>query len=308
MVLAGIQSDSIDAIVTDPPYGLGFGNHEWDSAVPGVEYWSAIIRAAKPGAYCLAFGGTRTMHRLAVAIEDAGWQIRDTLMWVYGGGFPKSRRLDGVPDHLGQCLRPAWEPIIMARKPLVGTLAANYAAHGLGGLQIEASRIPFLDPRDEKQTKSRNQHGKRGSKSRQNRIFGGLKGARVDYNPSGRWPANVATDGSEEVVGALPAGATRFFYRAKASQLDRNEGLPEGMQSTHPTVKPTALMAWWVGLVTPPDGTVLDPFCGTGSTGKAAVMLGRRFVGVDLSEEYLTIARHRLIHAACNAVATGVDS
>lgn len=267
-IMATLDADSVDAVVTDPPYGFRLMNRHWDHGVPGVDAWAQALRVAKPGAHLLAFGGTRTVHRLAVAIEDAGWDIRDMLMWIHGSGFPKSHT----------SLKPAVEPIIMARKPLRGTVAANGAAYGTGALHIDACR-----------------NGE-------------------------RWPANVLHDGSDIATSGM-GDAARYFYCAKAQRADRDDGcddLPKRHSGSynmrnpdvatyqfagptpmghnhHPTVKPTALMTWLCQLVTPPGGVVLDPFCGSGSTGRGAIAAGAgRFVGIDQDDEYCEIARRRV--------------
>lgn len=360
-VLKGMEANSVDAVVTDPPYGLvgasrgsssqpgdlatpygrsgpskkrgGFMGKEWDASIPGAEYWSEALRIAKPGAYILAFGGTRTFHRLAVAIEDAGWEIRDTLMWVYGSGFPKSRnvcldmdKMDGHgnrghriavanrhhPDgtlepngeHLpayepktdaakqwagwGTALKPAWEPIIMARKPMVGTVAANVLEHGTGALNIDVCRVPVDPEADASQLRTMQRS------QRSNGDGWGMSTVSGDtpqvVRADGRWPANLIHDGDEEVTGLL-GDAARFFYCAKASKSDRGTG------NNHPTVKPTELMRYLVRLVTQPGGTVLDPFTGSGSTGKAAVLEGFKFIGIEREAEYVAIAEARIAEA-----------
>lgn len=364
-ILPTLPADHFDSIVTDPPYGLGFMGKEWDHAVPWVPFWEAMLRVAKPGAHLVAFGGTRTFHRMMVAIEDAGWEIRDTLMWVYGSGFPKSHN----GEWGGTALKPAWEPIVLARKPLKGTVAKNFAEHGTGGLNIDGCRV-------EHQTinggnLADNPH-LRGTKLRAAPVATAF-GREGDETPLtsqlGRWPANVLHDGSDEVLarfpvtksGALTAeqqarggfagakscygtaatggsgeyaasegSAARFFYCAKASREDRNEGL-EGMrvfraggraegsaglatayagtrtegQNIHPTVKPTDLMRWLCRLVTPPGGHVLDPFTGSGSTGRGATLEGFQFTGIELSEDYASIAEAR-IKVAQPGLALGV--
>ncbi len=398
--------DAVDAVVTDPPYGLSFMSKEWDHGVPGEPFWKAVLGAMKPGAHLLAFGGTRTHHRLMVGIEDAGFEIRDVMMWVYGSGFPKnhdiSKALDQeagaerevigvtksgcfnptdtdrytvggsasveVPvtapateaakkwDGWGTALKPAWEPIIIARKPLAGNLAQNINAHGVGGLNIDSSRIPLAEgestevkPHIPREGYSRYRPGEHG---------GGdpVIGTMTDDWKKGRWPANLVHDGSEEVVKNFPdvegvvgstfyasgtnavcgtfgsgggepgvpdfGSAARFYYCAKASKADRDEGLEgerewtaaerlgievEGEKKTgdgsgavfaagknhHPTVKPVALMRYLVRLVTPPGGVVLDPFMGSGSTGKAADLEGCRFIGIDIDESFCELASKR---------------
>jgi site-specific DNA-methyltransferase (adenine-specific) len=323
--MRGLDAESIDAIVTDPPYGLSFMGKDWDHGIPGESYWREALRVAKPGTHLLAFGGTRTFHRLTVAIEDAGWEIRDCIMWVYGSGFPKSHNLKGEWQGWGTALKPAWEPIIVARKPLVGTVAANVIQYGCGGVNVDGCRVGHpvdIPPR------------RAGGKAAQasDICFASDEHTknmqRTEFVPtSGRWPANLIHDGSDEVTGLFPVtssgeikvshlratsktksaysqrdalpetypassgSAARFFYCAKASKVDRDDG------NHHPTVKPTDLMRYLCRLVTQPGGTVLDPFCGSGSTGKAAVMEGFQFVGIELNPEYAAIAEARIAHA-----------
>jgi site-specific DNA-methyltransferase (adenine-specific) len=296
----------------------GFMGKEWDHGVPGVEFWEAALRVAKPGAHLVAFGGARTFHRLACAIEDAGWEVRDTLGWLYGSGFPKNHN----------ALKPAWEPIILARKPPFGSVAGNIQRLGTGGLNVEDCRVP-IDAGDaaaiEKQVVGFNQTRSIGGSGK---YQGGAVIDRGAYSAaSGRWPANIVHDGSDEVTAGM-GSAARFFYCAKASKADRDEGcegLPQTIQQSvahgdkrhgtlpytnepremkprprgnhHPTVKPTALMRWLVRLVTPRGGLVLDPFTGSGSTGKAAMLEGMRFVGAELNPEYAAIAEARIAKA-----------
>jgi len=314
--MATLELESVDSIVTDPPYGLSFMGKGWDHGVPGSEFWTEALRVAKPGAHLLAFGGTRMFHRLAVAIEDAGWEIRDCVMWVYGSGFPKSHNLSGEWQGWGTALKPAWEPVIVARKPLVGTVAANVLAHGTGALNIDGCRVPG-EP-----WKAHSATGLGSVK-----FFTEGETPVIDKVPhdAGRWPANVIYDGSDEVT-ALLNDAARFFYCAKASRKDRNEGCealiekalnwssgtknPGSFQSEgtkkaaknhHPTVKPTELMRYLCRLVTPPGGVVLDPFMGSGSTGKAATIEGFDFIGIELEPEYFKIAQARIgfVEAIC---------
>ncbi|NTX08287.1 site-specific DNA-methyltransferase [Myxococcus sp. CA040A] len=362
--------ESVDAVVTDPPYELGFMGKSWDSA--GVSFrpetWAAMLRVLKPGGYLVAFGGSRTFHRIACAIEDAGFDIRDTLSWMYGTGFPKSMNLG---DGRGTALKPAWEPIILARKSLAGTVAANVQAHGTGALNIDGCRIETTDNLNGGAYSAGGRAGGLVGDARDAKgqgMFAPGRGVPGDYvQPSGRWPANVVLD--EEAAAALDAqtgmltsganptrrraakfkntfgefqgqeacvpargvdsgGASRFFYVAKASRAERDEGcesLPVrsggeatdredgspgaaspragagrtgGARNVHPTVKPVALMRWLVRLVTPPGGIVLDPFTGSGTTGLAALHEGLRFVGVEQSAEYLEIARCRVGNVA----------
>jgi site-specific DNA-methyltransferase (adenine-specific) len=357
--MPALESESVDSIVTDPPYGLSFMGKDWDHGVPGEHFWREAIRVAKPGAHLLAFGGTRMFHRLAVAIEDAGWEIRDTLMWVYGSGFPKSKNLDGDWQGWGTALKPAWEPIIVARKPLIGTVAENVLRHGTGALNVDGCRVEADWENDA------NKRGYQGTNYIGGSPFAvGLhdaeKAIKRQMPTKGRWPANLIHDGSDEVVGLFPTqtsganptrrgspkfrnafggftgqeectpqrgaesgSAARFFYCAKASKADRDEGC-EGLEgrvreakygnvqdgrphtaegyeyhreprsNIHPTVKPTDLMRYLCRLVTPPCGVILDPFMGSGSTGKAAILEGFEFIGIEREAEYLEIAKARI--------------
>jgi DNA modification methylase len=366
-VMPTLPPSSVDSIVSDPPYGLSFMGKDWDHGVPGEAFWREALRVAKPGAHLLAFGGTRTFHRLAVAIEDAGWEIRDCVMWVYGSGFPKSldvsKAIDkaaGAMGHEGHnmrtdngigtasyratvdpreyvrplpvtdaakawagwgtALKPAWEPIIVARKPLDGTVAANVLQHGTGAMNIDGCRIDGAPPSVPHPIFNSPTGRTYGTKTGEGR--NGLMSI-----ASGRWPANFIHDGSEEPTSIL-GDAARFFYSAKADKMDRDDGckgIPKRRCATlagadtdrqdldpvserfrtspssnnHPTVKPTDLMRYLVRMVTPIGGVVLDPFMGSGSTGRGALLEGCRFVGIDLSEDYATIARERI--AACAA-------
>ena len=352
-VMRGMADASVDAVVSDPPYGLGFMGKTWDHGVPGVPFWTEALRVAKPGAHLLAFGGTRTFHRLAVAIEDAGWEVRDCFSWLYGTGFPKSHNLDGAWDGWGTALKPAWEPIIVARKPLVGTVARNVAEFGTGALNIDGTRIGT--------TKDVPASPKRADASLHTVSLPGYDGGSGHDANVGRWPANVILDedaaaaldaqtgtlksgskreydapnGLNQVYGkgmggmaasvASEGGASRFFYVAKASRSERDAGLeafpvvadethahgmkqerwPDGTlrdrvtppatrANTHPTVKPIDVMRWLCRLVTPPNGIVLDPFTGSGTTGVAAIREGFRFIGVEREAQYVEIARARI--------------
>ena len=522
-VMQTLHPESVDSIVSDPPYGLSFMGKGWDHGVPGVEFWTEALRVAKPGAHLLAFGGTRTYHRLACAIEDAGWEIRDCVGWIYGQGFPKSLNIGctctgsavpythdksteskaerslhlvrdadvqtpldscegrgqvlqscvpeqgtsslrplsveglegrqesclegrrdvleearelqadkvrsvpaGVPsdgeegrlhhgapagngeasrqdaladgsrpphqsrsarqparesgtvcqqrraqagrvgevevcsrcgklrgrEGFGTSLKPAWEPIIVARKPLCGTVAENVLRHGTGGINVDGCRVEGSKP-----------DTTRGAGGRNGRYAPIAAQGRIVDNGLGRWPANVIHDGSDEVVGLFPGAgshgggksgtsdgyhgrikpgenacvrssgsAARFFYCAKASKADRDEGcegLPQTIKQSvahgnkrhgtlpytnepremkplprgnhHPTVKPTALMRYLCRLVTPPGGVVLDPFTGSGSTGKAAILEGFRFIGIEREAEYVEIAKARIGAAEAGA-------
>ncbi len=479
-VLRQLVPECIDAVVCDPPYGLskdpdaaevlrhwlagddfqdsggGFMGKTWDSFVPGPNVWREVYRLLKPGGYLLAFAGTRTMDLMSMAIRLAGFEIRDTLSWMYGTGFPKSmdvskaidkaagaeREVIGPPtrhgggtnsvyaqdawtkanqatmgsqtapatpeaqqwEGWGTALKPAWEPIIMARKPLIGTVTQNVLAHGTGAINVDGTRISVSGGRPARISEVRTDLGTEyESNSYAGRMNDSLQpGSRaVGETSLGRWPANLLFSHHEECVptglavvagdsragqqGALgdrPSGfanvgassgselpnalvygseevetfdchedcpvrmldeqagvrtsgkptvrrssgadrngnqgaafgaesrkegdpmmgygdsgmASRFFYRAKAPKSERNLGLPEGMVNDHPTVKPVEVMRWLVRMVTPPGGLVLDHYCGSGTTGVAAVMEGFSFVGIDRDDEgtYLPVAKHRI--------------
>mgnify|MGYP000314115749 CR=1 FL=1 len=375
--LRAMPDASVDAVVTDPPYGLSFMGKKWDYDVPGTDVWAECLRVLKPGGHLLAFAGTRTQHRMCVRIEDAGFEIRDMIAWVYGQGFPKSLDVskaidkaaglmghegknfrnadDGVmtlrptikpseyvrPDPIstsarqwsgwGTALKPAMEMVTMARKPLDGTVASNVQEWGTGAINVEGCRVPGNDHASawDRPVSTNIGAGSYISDGTQHVID-------ISANkPSGRWPANLIHDGSDEVVAGFPVtgvskgiaqfkthatyqwskshadatvepqhgteigygdsgSASRFFYCAKASKADRNSG---GVNSNHPTVKPTALMQYLCRLVTPPGGTVLDPFTGSGSTGKAAILEGFNFIGIERETEYVEIARARIADA-----------
>lgn len=330
-----VEPNSVDAVVTDPPYGLSFMGQHWDHGVPGVDYWRAALGVLKPGGHLLAFGGTRTYHRMACAIEDAGFEIRDCLMWLYGSGFPKSH--NGA--HGGTALKPAHEPIILARKPLDGTVAQNFARYGTGGLNIDAGRVAATDGANRARPPRT-----------ANAILGNGKGTNLTaspHNERGRWPANVLHDGSDEVLAAFPDapgqiaaastsdsprngqhiyGALRRVRGAEPSANSDNSGTvgfkmkpgarrddsgsaarffycakansTEREGNDHPTVKPVALMRYLCRLVTPAGGLVFDPFMGSGSTGVAAIQEGFRFVGCEREPNYFAIAEARVRHAS----------
>lgn len=423
--MRALPDNSVDSIVTDPPYELtsarpggrspatrgkvmkGFMGMEWDGSgiANNPVMWAEALRVLKPGGHLLAFSGSRTYHRMTCAIEDAGFEVRDQIMWVYGSGFPKSLdvskaidkaagavremvRVDKIknPPNLvggvnnggggrpwqieaaakgfhevagdvpvtdaarqwegwGTALKPAHEPICVARKPLIGTVAANVLAHGTGALNIDGCRVG-----NEERTYEPKGTSASAAMIRVPEHRAGKAGDEVTV--SGRWPANLIHSGCPEVLALFPdakgqqgvaktygspmgnavygamnhgtknpqprieteTSAARFFYCAKTSKADRNEGLSDpGPQfkhgatlrqienvpkagNSHPTVKPTELMAYLCRLVTPPGGLILDPFMGSGSTGKAAMREGFRFIGCELSAEYLAIAEARISH------------
>lgn len=391
-VMAEMGENSVDACVCDPPYHLasivkrfggdtatpakdrdglfqrasrGFMNQKWDGGEIAFrpETWAAVLRVLKPGGHVVAFGAPKMVHWMAVAIEMAGFEVRDRfielvaadaavvrfmaslneaqidaflrciddsglaaeMQWIFGVGFPKSHNQDGEWHGWGTAAKPAYEPIVLARKPLIGTVAANLAEHGTGALNIDGCRVEtgddlnggtytgeLRDPGPQRCLENRNR--KRG--------IGEFR------QPPGRWPANVIHDGSDEVVAAFPdaaagksggvstkalgrmnddawraqsmartghsddaGSAARFFYSAKADANDR-------IASKHPTVKPVDLMQWLVRLVTPKGGLVLDPFAGTGTTGEAAWREGMRAVLIERESEYQADIARRMALAA----------
>ena len=402
--LRNLPDNSVDSVVTDPPYGLSFMGKKWDYDVPSVDIWQECLRVLKPGGHLLSFAGSRTYHRIACAIEDAGFEIRDQIMWVYGSGFPKSLNIGKAIDKMqgnerevvgfemvdigiqsgsmhanreskivernitignsgwdgwGTALKPAHEPICVARKPVEGTVAANVLKWGTGAINIDGCRVegnPVSVPMPTGGTGN---------------IYGFKNGVgrngEMSDNSRGRFPANFIHDGSDEVLAGFPetgggkyqiggtprktegfvctgspdrsnavmsygdsGSAARFFYCAKASKAERNmgcEGLPlkkysvniapkEGSiakygyedacerlkenctnQNNHPTVKPIALMRYLVRLVTPPNGTVLDPFLGSGTTAIAATQEGFDWIGIEREAEYCDIAEARIAAA-----------
>ncbi|WP_325085943.1 site-specific DNA-methyltransferase [Burkholderia contaminans] len=374
-VLSVLPDNSVDSVICDPPYELGFMNRGWDRN--GVAYdsrvWAECLRALKPGGYLFAFGGTRTSHRMVCAIEDAGFAIRDQMVWIYGSGMPKGELWSAEKADRGDesslrmigagfegwargGLKPAHEPICLARKPIIGNVETNVLKWGTGALNVDACRVHAFDAAGGAYRTKRFAPGATVDKTGHWKSDGCFEG----HTQPGRWPANVIHDGSDVVLSAFPeasgqkgdvngmepssstrnvynaaqrkafqrrsgeasarrryadrgatnfaalpgerrfddGSAARFFYCAKASPTDRSEGLAPGERNLHPCVKPTDLMAHLCQLVTPPGGLVLDPFMGSGSTGKAAVREGFRFIGIDENPDYVAIARRRIEYAA----------
>ena len=410
-LLKTLPDNSVDSVVTDPPYGLSFMNKKWDYDVPSVEFWKEAYRVLKHGGHVLSFGGTRTYHRMVVNMEDAGFEIRDQIMWLYGSGFPKSLNIGKAIDKIqgneredlgkspverlnipendvykagirgkewritkgqsewegwGTALKPANEPICLARKPLSEkSVAENVLKYGTGGINIDGCRVATDDEisNHNRSAKSATSKGKFGDSKEQ-------ETHQTDGQKIGRFPANVIHDGSDEVLEGFPntgngnggkpynysgkeydnketsmfngdkpqapsnfndsGSASRFFYCAKASKSDRNDGCEklqgkyvaqgnqaqaelkrgnvdfengnkhnkvELKQNFHPTVKPTELMRYLCRLITPPNGIVLDPFMGSGSTGKGAILEGFDFIGMELDPEYVEIANARIEYA-----------
>lgn len=419
-VLKTLPENSVDSIVTDPPYELGFMGKSWDSSgiAYNVEMWKEVMRVLKPGGHLLAFSGTRTYHRMVVAIEDAGFEIRDQIGWAYGSGFPHGQHVgkaidkslgaereivgtidtrsayDGVSrassalntnwrsaenrnditdlskknitkptteeakqwEGWNTSLKPAWEPICVARKPLSEkTVASNVLKHGTGAINIDDCRVECEDGgRPAREIAPLNENVQYNNNSLAGQVDGSLQSSKaVGLTSQGRFPANIAHDNSDEVVAMFPeskgqqgdvkgtepshtgddntncygeyqripytkrddtGSAARFFksceftkedtldyehaqrlyYCAKASKSDRNSG---GVLNNHPTLKPVSLMQYLCRLVTPKNGTVLDPFNGSGSTGKAAMLEGFNYIGIDLDPDYIKISQARIQNA-----------
>jgi DNA modification methylase len=423
--LKNLKDNSVDSIVTDPPYGLSFMGKKWDYDVPSEDIWREALRVLKPGGHLLSFAGSRTYHRMAVRVEDAGFEIRDMISWIYGSGFPKSHNIgkavdkiqgneredlgpklapDGIPldkrqpnkwmpqgfaerpdskkpqrntkgnsqyEGWGTALKPAHEPMVLARKPFKGTVASNVLEYGTGGINIDGCRVG-----NELMTQTHRIDFSKGTKKGSKSFYEDSwhNGQYIETQPqTGRFPANIIFDeeagkildeqsgvskgsGKPTITKAglgggilgqydgrktMPTakdiemvrnigdtgGASRFFYCPKASKKDRNDGLDyieakssgkigttfagnqttskiganpnkatQPQQNVHPTVKPTDLMVYLVRLVTPKGGTVLDPFMGSGSTGKAAVREGMDFIGIEREDEYMEIAKSRIEH------------
>lgn len=312
-LLATVAPASVDAVVCDPPYGIDFCGHAWDGQAirhaaaglgPGklapneaFEAWSQVwaagcLRALKPGAHLAAFGSPRTFHRLGCALEQAGFELRDTLLWLYGTGMPKSRHL---PGGRATQLKPAYEPILLARKPLDGTVEHNHARHGTGALNTDACRVDGRFPAN---------------------VILAHDPDCTDEQCTPDCPVRLVDQAARptRARGAWPI--SRLFYCPKASRRERDAGCeqlprrhldlfpnaqgagqhPPPTANPHPTVKPLALMRWLVRLIVPQDGLVLDPFCGSGSTGCAAALEQRRFLGIELDADYAEIARARITH------------
>lgn len=323
-----LDDNSVDAIVTDPPYGLSFMNKKWDYDVPSIDIWKEALRVLKHGGYLLSFAGSRTYHRMACNIENAGFEIRDQIMWVYGSGFPKSFNIGkecnitkGNSDWegWGTALKPAHEPIVMARKPLSEkTVADNVLKWGTGGINIDGCRIKC----EERALRENNTSWGINRIGEDNSIRGNKA---IGKTTLGRFPANFIHDGSEEVLDLFPnniegkdnykhssnsifgnktkdnyyngeskstyGSAARFFYCAKASKSERNKGLEKNI---HPTVKPVKLMKYLVNLVSHDKSTILDPFMGSGTTAVACKQLNRNYIGFELNQEYVNIAEKRI--------------
>ena len=268
-VLSQYAENTFHSCITDPPYGMGM--EHWDHSVPSVDIWRSIYRVLRPGAFCLAFCSPELYHRLACNVEDAGFNIKDQIMWMTTTKMPKFNRL-----------KPAHEPIVVAQKPYKGSLKDNHAEWGCGLIDTENTRVPW----DKKpptgwvaQGGKRRTFGKDGKTTGTQKEFG-----TVDANPAGRYPSNI--------IGEVQSEHQKYFYAPRATRKEKGE------DNDHPTVKPVSLMEYLIRIYSPVNSTVLDPFCGSGSTGVAAVSTGRQFVGIDLEEHYCQIAADRL-RSAC---------
>jgi site-specific DNA-methyltransferase (adenine-specific) len=345
-----LEDNSVDSIVTDGPYGLSFMNKKWDYEVPSIDFWKEALRVLKPGGHVLSFGGTRTYHRMVVNMEDAGFEIRDQIMWIYGSGFPKSLNIGKAFDKKnsnerevtgeqttpnisnanfmdskgrdrvivnitkgssqyegwGTALKPANEPICLARKPLSEkTIIDNVIKWGTGGINVDGCRIDTNENliRDNKT----NPYG--GDMW----IGGDNVKPSITGSEEGRFPANILFD--EEAAAELDkqtgitkssklnkplldikGGASRFFYVTKVSKKERNLGLDDSNieKNNHPTLKPINLMSYLIKLITPEGGVVLDPFMGSGSCGIAAALGDYKYIGMELDEDYFQIAEQRI--------------
>lgn len=289
----------------------GFMGQEWDGGDVAfqAETWAHVWRALRPGGHLAAFSADRTYHRMAVAIEDAGFEVRNMFAWMYGTGMPKSHKVPGY-DGWGTMVKPGLEPICFARKALAEkTIARNMASFQTGALNIDAARVPWASAADEQEAKNKNRHADFGSGARENSVYMADSRARSEhgnYDAAGRHPANVVTDGSADVFAALGEGM-RVFYCAKASTEERELGqsTEDGERgNVHPTVKPAELMAWLLRLIIPPGGSVLEPFMGSGSTLIAAQRYGFAGTGIEQSQTYFDIACRR-VEAALRDVRPG---
>lgn len=293
LAIKNMPDNSVDAIVTDPPYGLSFMGKKWDYEVPSIEIWKECLRVLKPGGHLLSFGGTRTYHRAVVNIEDAGFEIRDQIQWLYGSGFPKSHNLKDDWQGFGTALKPANEPICVARKPLEKglTIAENVLKYRTGAINIDGSRIVGV-ANDNAGRWPANIILDEAAAEILDEQSGILKsGSLAPGHIRGNGTGNSLTGGGgviQKQYGNDSGGASRFFYVAKASKRERGEG------NVHPTVKPIKLMEYLIKLVTPAQGTILDPFMGSGSTGVAAKNLGFEFIGIEMNDEYFEIAKNRI--------------
>lgn len=385
-LLKTLDDNSVDSIVTDPPYGISFMGNKWDYDVPTIDFWKEVYRVLKPGGHILSFSSSRTYHRMVINIEDAGFEIRDQILWIYGSGFPKSNNIGKSVDKklgnerevigtvvrgdvqkakqngsgyladpanrnntkqfgygteiitkgnsefegYGTALKPAHEPICMARKPLAEkSITENVLKYKTGAININDCRVEFINEDDYNEATIKNQHADFGTKPMTNNVVYGDYSMvpPKNYKPTGRYPANIIHDGSDEVVNEFPitksgynkssykntrnddgiinktfesndggygdvGSASRFFYCPKAGPSERK--FDGDNKNTHPTVKPIKLMRYLVRLVTPKNGVVLDPFMGSGTTGVACKAEGFDFIGMEMNDDYFNIANKRV--------------
>ena len=282
-VLQGMADNSVDTVVTDPPYGISFLGAKWDYEVPNADLWKEVLRVAKPGALLLSFFSTRTYHRGVTAIEDGGFEIRDQISWLYGSGFSKSSKL---ADGVGTSLKPAHDPIVLARKPISGTIKDTYKKWGTSGMNIDESRLSsgrlptnvILDEESAQLLDDTTPHTK--SVKRKPEYNKKTETIRT-YTPT-------QSDYGDHNTYADSGGVSRFFYHAKIGKKERALG------NEHPTAKPLGLMSYLVKMVTPSNGIVLDPFMGSGATGEACINNNFNFVGIEMDADYFDYAKSRL--------------
>lgn len=263
--LRQLATNSIDNCVTDPPYGMGM--EHWDHAVPTTEIWEEVQRVLKPGSFCLSFCSPQLYHRMVTAVEDAGFDIKDQIMWMITTKMPKKNRL-----------KPAHEPIVVAQKSFKGSIKANFEEWGVGQIDTDTTRVPWDGKPPTGWVKGgiqRRTFGKDGKTTGTQEEFG-----KEDANPAGRYPSNI--------IGEVQEEHQKYFYAPRVTRKERGE------YNNHPTPKPIALMSYLIKIYCPPDTTVLDPFCGSGSTGIGALLEGRNFIGIDLEEKYIEISRRRI--------------
>lgn len=309
LLLPKLRAESIDALVCDPPAGISFMGKEWDHDHGHRNEWIAAfasifkecLRVLKPGAHGLVWALPRTSHWTATALEDAGFEIRDVGIHLFGTGFPKSKNLDGEWKGWGTALKPAAEHWILVRKPLVGTVAANVIAHGTGGLNIDGCRIETAEGLNGRWPAhvTMDEEAAAMLDAQSGTLTSGVGAVKRKAGQDGAaYGADQRAEGTPMISFGDSGGASRFFYVSKASRKDRGEG------NKHPTVKSTALMRWLCRLITPPGGIILDPFMGSGSTGVAALAEGFRFIGIEREAEYFATAQKRLTFKLDEATAS----
>lgn len=264
-VLKTLSDNSIDSCITDPPYGMGM--EHWDHSVPTVEVWSEVLRVLKPGGFCLSFCSPQLYHRMASAVEDAGFDIKDQIMWMVTTKMPKKNRL-----------KPAHEPVVVAQKPFKGSIKNNFEKWGVGAIDVDNTRVPWDGKPPTgwvKDGHKRRTFGKEGKTTGSQEEFG-----KVDANPAGRYPSNI--------IGEVQTGHQKYFYAPRVTRKERGE------YNDHPTPKPISLMGYLCKIYCPPGKIVLDPFCGSRSTGIGAIKEGRIFYGIEMEERYVDITRRRI--------------